>query len=1083
MESETKNLNNKNNENEIETKFQSKGETTFNKLKNLQTLLKKESALKGLYAETGKNTQKDIEILCKEIYSKKIEVLNVLKNESSINNEIHYQLIVNNKEYLKDLNLYIPKLLAYLWENPSLIAKLLINSEIEDVKTFLAPLICNNFYENILSPNYIEDQLLYVIYILLEDEIDKLKDLSETNKFLNNTVCGYLLSELIEKKDIKAFFKIIIKDIIEIMELSHGDIKLVFDASSLEKNIIQRKKTISKLSKAKTYNSTITDSQRQRSGEEKKMHEDFFTNYLADLTLKKLGELKNKYISEKNDKMKDYIEYQLNLQKEENKYSNKHFFILMNNNSPYTYDILMNYEKNFIRVTKFINKLLDNILENLDLLPYSIKCVCKIISSLLEKKFKNINPIEKNIFISKFFLNKIFIPILINPANGALINNYIISNNTKVNLNMISLILTQFASFKLYDSEENGAFSPFNLYFLKKINKLLEIYDNLNLVKLPTFIGKLINGELSKDNYEYNYFNENNNELLFHRSILLSANHIQVLLNNINKLKDIIYNKQNAFFQKIVSKLVDSSDNVKFLSSLCEENEFVKLKTPNKAKSKKADEKKKEKNIKYFLITDILYNDKYKELLSSIEKGRSYFKLEEKKISDNALNKEDNKDNKEMIENLIIKTKNVISTILYNYRVIIETDFGDADTINTSDIFNKLRLFMKSTDFVVDETIPSEWYIGRLFEYLKKLPPEYKENDCKKLFDELKNDIEKSIKQYDFEELSIMIDKKKFGRKIKAYYNNKKEILDDINLNQEVNQIIENEQINIKLYFKYNDEKKELNIYQEDMGDRQLDFLDSFIFVDTNQKAKTCKTIEIFTKNFPDLNRFVICGSDSIFDIQRELKVPENLNKFFDVIKKYLKNSKKIKDEKSKNIIFEKIYDYVMSKIYNKIYPKEEDPLDLSLKKKVDIYSWIEPHNLIKENINYNFELVLPDITRYFNLIDIEKSPRKKIINMLNIFSCINKLLTFQNQALIGVDNQMPLLNYIFIKAKPKRIFTNCEFMELYMGDKIQKTEGNYLVQLKAIRDFTFSITPNRLLNISNKEFYDNCSVTASEIK
>ena len=43
-----------------------------------------------------------------------------------------------------------------------------------------------------------------------------------------------------------------------------------------------------------------------------------------------------------------------------------------------------------------------------------------------------------------------------------------------------------------------------------------------------------------------------------------------------------------------------------------------------------------------------------------------------------------------MIENLIIKTKNVISTILYNYRVIIETDFGDAESINTSDIFKKL---------------------------------------------------------------------------------------------------------------------------------------------------------------------------------------------------------------------------------------------------------------------------------------------------------------------------------------------------------------------------------------------------------
>jgi len=1085
MESETKDGSNINNKNEIETKCQNKGETTLHKLQNLQTLLKKESALKGLYAETGKNTQKDIEILCKEIYSRKIEVLNVLKNESSINNEIHYQLIENNKEYLKDLNLYIPKLLAYLWENPTLIAKLLIKSNIEEVKTFLAPLICNNFYENILSPNYIEDQLFYVIYLLLEEEIDKLKDLSETNQFLHNTACGYLLGELIDKKDFKAFFKIILKDIIEILELSHGDIKLVFEANKIENNIVQRKKTISRLSnvkRASTYNPTIFDSQKQRSDEEKKMHEEFFVNYLSDLSIEKLDELKNKYISEKNDKMKDYIEYQLNLQKKEGKYSNKNFFMIMNNNSPYSFEILMNYEKNFIKVINFINKILDNILENLDLLPYSIKCICKIISSLLEKKFKNINSIEKNIFISKFFLNKIFIPILTNPANGALINNYIISNNTIVNLNTISLILNQFASFKLYDSEENGQYTPFNIYFLKNINKLLEIYDNLNLVKLPTFIGKLINGELSKDNYEYNYFNENKNELLFHRSIFLSVNHIQVLLNNINKFKDIIFNKQNSFFQKIVSKLVDSSDNVKFLSSLCEENGFANPKNDNKTKSKK-NKDKKEKIIKYFLITEILYNDKYKELLSSIEKGRSYFKLEEKKISDSHTNKDDNKDNKEMIENLIIKTKNVISTILYNYRVIIETDFGDDDSINTEDIFKKLRLFMKSTDFVVDETIPSDWYIGRLFEYLKKLPPEYKENDYKKLYEELKNDIEKSIKQYDFEELSIMIDKKKFGRRIKAYYNNKKEILDDINLNKEVNKIIENDQVNIKLYFKYNDEIRELNIYQEDVGDRQLDFLDSFIFVDTNQRAKTCKTIEVFTKNFPDLNRFVVCGRDSLFDIQRELKVPENLNKFFDIIKKYLKYSKKAKDEKSINIIFDKIYDYVMSKIYNKIYPKEEDPLDLTLKKKVDIYSWIEPHNLIKENVNYNFELVLPDITRYFNLIDIEKSPRKKIINMLNIFSSINKLLTFQNQAMIGVDNQMPLLNYIFIKAKPKRIYTNCEFMELYMGDKIQKTEGNYLAQLKAIRDFTFSITPNRLLNITNKEFYDNCCATASEIR
>jgi hypothetical protein len=178
------NKNNNEIENKNEIKNENKNESTFNKLQNLQTLLKKESALKGLFAETERNTQKDIEILCKQIYNKRIDVLNVLKNEANINNEIYYQLIENNRDYLKDLNLYIPKFLSYLWENPSLIAKILINSNMNDVKKYLAPLFCNNFYENILSPNHIEDQLLYVIYLLLDQEIDKLNNISETNKFL-----------------------------------------------------------------------------------------------------------------------------------------------------------------------------------------------------------------------------------------------------------------------------------------------------------------------------------------------------------------------------------------------------------------------------------------------------------------------------------------------------------------------------------------------------------------------------------------------------------------------------------------------------------------------------------------------------------------------------------------------------------------------------------------------------------------------------------------------------------------------------------------------------------------------------------
>ncbi len=231
-----------NDDDEIKTKISNeiKGETTFNILKELQNIIKKESTLKGLYSQTGKTTKDDIEQLCWEIFNKKIALLNILKNDPKENHIIVYQLIKNNKEYLKQLYLFVPKILTYLWEQPSLIAKILMNANKEDIKKFLAPLICNNFYENILSTNYIEDQLIYIIYLLLENEINNLKNINDYQYFLRETPCGYLLEELIDKKDIKAFFKIILKDLIESIEISSGDVEFIFTINDIEKNIANR---------------------------------------------------------------------------------------------------------------------------------------------------------------------------------------------------------------------------------------------------------------------------------------------------------------------------------------------------------------------------------------------------------------------------------------------------------------------------------------------------------------------------------------------------------------------------------------------------------------------------------------------------------------------------------------------------------------------------------------------------------------------------------------------------------------------------------------------------------------------------
>ena len=113
--------------------------------------------------------------------------------------------------------------------------------------------------------------------------------------------------------------------------------------------------------------------------------------------------------------------------------------------------------------------------------------------------------------------------------------------------------------------------------------------------------------------------------------------------------------------------------------------------------------------------------------------------------------------------------------------------------------------------------------------------------------------------------------------------------------------------------------------------------------------------------------------------------------------------------------------------------------------------------------------LICPE---YFYLIRTEKSPRKKFINLNNIITSINRLLFFNSGATkIGVDDQIPILAYCFIKAKPKRIFTDCKFMELYIGNKKNKGEDNQLTQLRTVCDFIKQI--NDVIN-SIFSFYFN---------
>ena len=168
-----------------------------------------------------------------------------------------------------------------------------------------------------------------------------------------------------------------------------------------------------------------------------------------------------------------------------------------------------------------------------------------------------------------------------------------------------------------------------------------------------------------------------------------------------------------------------------------------------------------------------------------------------------------------------------------------------------------------------------------------------------------------------------------------------------------------------------------------------------------------------------------------------------------------------------------------MSKIYDKIFPKTNDKDDKIFNKSF-MLSWTEPKHFIQGKTNYVFDSFLPGVIDYFKLIDKEKSPRKKILYMKEIFNSISKVVKFNGgDENTGVDDQMPILNYAFVKAQPIRIYSNSKLMELYIGDMSSKEEGSQLIQLIALCDFIINLNYKNMHGVTKEEFTKKCNSAA----
>ena len=169
-----------------------------------------------------------------------------------------YEIVKNPGDYLHDLNTYIPKLMNYLWEKPKVVCSIIQNAKNNYVKSYLSSLFANNFYENILSSNLMDDRLMYLLTLLLEGEINKLNEINDSQNFLDDSNCGYLLEKLRFKKDIQSFFKFIIFNSIKNLETNHSSLNINFNLSIVS-DIIYKDKEKDKKKKKNSDKNKVDD--------------------------------------------------------------------------------------------------------------------------------------------------------------------------------------------------------------------------------------------------------------------------------------------------------------------------------------------------------------------------------------------------------------------------------------------------------------------------------------------------------------------------------------------------------------------------------------------------------------------------------------------------------------------------------------------------------------------------------------------------------------------------------------------------------------------------------------------------------
>ena len=1023
----------------------------------------------------------------------------------------------------------------------------------------LVELFCNQFYDNILIPNPEQEELLILIYKLLKYEIGSMNSAS-TDEFLHeSTFLGKFIVSFMKRSELNNFLSILLNPMINSIEnksqedclnmslfaiqnfirkdlinkhesINLYDIKIDEDKfwfNTIPKTSIHFKKNLQIEAEKAEENRKIIYSMESNNEKEDKSLKEKNKKILGD-NQKKINEEKNKFNNKYNEyltqdklikkfeqtndnqDLKDFYEYQLEqINDDTDIFSIKGLIEVLNEECflEEKNQIIMKYIKNFLYIQEMVDNIIQALIDKLTSIPYTVRCICKIISYFIQKKFPSLPKYLQNAFIGKFIFDKWIFPVL-SLENKSVVENKIYNINTQKCLNVIISVLSSANRCMLYNSYVDTEKTIFNYYLIEIIPILNKFYEKLIDIELPKTLTEIIskskptelddyfqndflnlifpenliknkentdNKNSPKESYDiplYDYFSENSDEIMKLECICFSISDILFIMSLINK-------------------------DINIFKSLPKNDSFMKTVREIRRDEYKLDKQLETETIKrrFFVIYKEEKNAKIRNLY--LQPGK---------------NKGDQNINLSKNEEICFKIKDCIKKILKNLNMLNNKDYSYLNMATSNEKFLKALMYTLEDigEFTENENnqIPLIWY-GQFIETNKiNLSSSYFENDLKKLYEELKTEEMNTLNELkSFSSIIITRDgmNLRCAEKIieKAKYEKKK--IEQVKKFQKIENFIEKDKTRVCLRIKDGKEKEKTsglkyffgkNKEKDNKNDNQyISVLDAdkcqHSDNDKNKKIPThANNINEFISKFsnvkyPELAFLSYYIKEDILTGNPVHQVYKALEEYIELLKmniirnkKFIESDKKEEIENEVNKFMEKIEEYILSKIYKFVFPEDSLKEDISFYNKTKELSWVIPEQLdIKKLYINQLRFALNNIRK----LDEAKSVYEKIRCIENAFDNISNSIKFSTGKNIepGAEEVTPVLHFTIIKAQPQRFISQLNyikcFRDLSKGGKI----AFLVTQLESAVAFIMSLDHTKL-KMTKEEFDKNVNSNKS---